>query len=121
MITEVGAPAAKIEPPVLAALQERDWGYYGKNTRGLRRNQVEDTRTMLRNNHSLMTIPKFLSEKARESIKSPAGTPAPEETFPEYPLVLPDTIESHKVDVPSFYQPVEIKYSRFGIDDFDFA
>ncbi|KXJ89786.1 ubiquitin carboxyl-terminal hydrolase-domain-containing protein [Microdochium bolleyi] len=121
MVTELGAPAPKIEPQALAGLQERDWGFYGKNTRGLRRNQVEDTRTTLRSSHGLTPFPKFLSEKARDLAKSPAGTPAPEETFPEYPLVVADTIESHKVEVPDLYQPVEIKYSKFGIDDFDFA
>ncbi|KAH9885476.1 PAB-dependent poly(A)-specific ribonuclease subunit PAN2 [Xylariomycetidae sp. FL2044] len=121
MVTEVGAPPVKIDPQVVASLQEQDWGYYGKNTRQVRRNQVEDTRNN-ESPQSSLKPPKFLSEKARELAKSPAGTPAPEEVVPEFPLVLPDTkLESHKIEVPELYQNIEIKYSKFGIDDFDFG
>ncbi|KAI1387808.1 PAB-dependent poly(A)-specific ribonuclease subunit PAN2 [Hypoxylon trugodes] len=121
MVTEVGAPPVKIDPQFLATLQERDWGHFGKNTRPLRRNQVEDTRNT-ENAQSSLKPPKFLSEKAREAAKSPAGTPAPEEVVPEIPQVLQDTkLESHKIEVPDLYQNIEIKYSKFGIDDFDFG
>ncbi|KAI5865927.1 PAB-dependent poly(A)-specific ribonuclease subunit PAN2 [Durotheca rogersii] len=121
MVTEVGAPPVKIDPQFLATLQERDWGYFGKNTRPLRRNQVEDTRGA-ESPQSSLKPPKFLSEKAREAAKSPAGTPAPEEIVRDTPQVLHDTkLESHKVEVPESYQNVEIKYSKFGIDDFDFG
>ncbi|KAI6082233.1 PAB-dependent poly(A)-specific ribonuclease subunit PAN2 [Hypoxylon rubiginosum] len=121
MITEVGAPPVKIDPQFLATLQERDWGYFGKNTRPLRRNQVEDTRSA-ESPQSSLKPPKFLSEKAREAAKSPAGTPAPEEVIPEIPQILQDTkLESLKIEVPELYQNIEIKYSKFGIDDFDFG
>ncbi|XXG95724.1 poly(A)-specific ribonuclease [Hypoxylon texense] len=121
MVTEVGAPPVKIDPQFLATLQERDWGYFGKNTRPLRRNQVEDTRSA-ESPQSSLKPPKFLSEKAREAAKSPAGTPAPEEVVPEFPQVLQDTkLESLKIEVPELYQNIEIKYSKFGIDDFDFG
>lgn len=121
MVTEVGAPPVKIDAQFLTTLQERDWGYFGKNTRPLRRNQVEDTRNA-ENPQSSLKPPKFLSEKAREAAKSPAGTPAPEEVIPEFPQVLQDTkLESLKIEVPELYQNIEIKYSKFGIDDFDFG
>ncbi|KAF2971774.1 hypothetical protein GQX73_g1819 [Xylaria multiplex] len=121
MVTEVGLPPVKIDPQILATLQERDWGFYGKNTRPLRRNQVEDVRSS-ESPQKMLKHPKFLSEKARELAKSPAGTPAPEETVPEIPLVVHDSkLESHKVEVPELYQHIEIKYSKFGIDDFDFG
>ncbi|KAI0477313.1 PAB-dependent poly(A)-specific ribonuclease subunit PAN2 [Xylariaceae sp. FL0804] len=120
MVTEIGAPPVKIDPQVLATLQEREWGFYGKNTRPQRRNQVEDTRNN-ESPQSSLKPPKFLSEKAREMAKSPAGTPAPEEVVPEFPSVLPDNkLESHKLEVPDLYQNIEIKYSKYGIDDFDF-
>ncbi|OTB09293.1 hypothetical protein M426DRAFT_77218 [Hypoxylon sp. CI-4A] len=120
-ITEVGAPPVKIDSQFLATLQERDWGYFGKNTRPLRRNQVEDTRSA-ESPQSSLKPPKFLSEKAREAAKSPAGTPAPEEVVPEFPQVPQDSkLESLKVEVPDLYQNIEIKYSKFGIDDFDFG
>jgi PAB-dependent poly(A)-specific ribonuclease subunit 2 len=121
MITEVGAPPVKIDPQQLATLQESDWGFYGKNTRPLRRNQVECVRGA-EIPQSTLKPPKFLSEKARELAKSPAGTPAPEEVVPEYPLVIHDSnLESHKTEVPEAYQNIEITYSKFGIDDFDFG
>ncbi|KAI0844665.1 PAB-dependent poly(A)-specific ribonuclease subunit PAN2 [Daldinia vernicosa] len=121
MITEVGAPPVKIDAQFLATLQEREWGYFGKNTRPLRRNQVEDTRNN-ENSQSSLKPPKFLSEKAREAAKSPAGTPAPEEVVPEIPQILQDNkLESLKIEVPELYQNIEIKYSKFGIDDFDFG
>ncbi|KAI1186605.1 PAB-dependent poly(A)-specific ribonuclease subunit PAN2 [Nemania serpens] len=121
MVTEVGLPPVKIDPQVLATLQEREWGYYGKNTRPFRRNQVEDVRSS-ESPQSTLRHPKFLSERARELAKSPAGTPAPEEIFPEFPLVVHDSkLESHKNEVPELYQHIEIKYSKFGIDDFDFG
>ncbi|KAI1642325.1 PAB-dependent poly(A)-specific ribonuclease subunit PAN2 [Daldinia loculata] len=121
MITEIGAPPVKIDAQFLATLQERDWGYFGKNTRPLRRNQIEDTRNN-ENAQSSLKPPKFLSEKAREAAKSPAGTPAPEEVVPEIPQILQDNkLESLKIEVPELYQNIEIKYSKFGIDDFDFG
>jgi PAB-dependent poly(A)-specific ribonuclease subunit 2 len=121
MVTEIGVPPVKIDPQVLATLQERDWGFYGKNTRSSRRNQVEGIRSH-ESPQSTLKPPKFLSEKARELAKSPAGTPAPEEVVPEFPLVVHDSnLESHKIEVPELYQNIEIKYSKFGIDDFDFG
>ncbi|GAP92580.2 putative PAB-dependent poly -specific ribonuclease subunit PAN2 [Rosellinia necatrix] len=122
MITGVvGLPPARVDPQYLATLQETDWGFYGKNTRPLRRNQVEDVRSS-ETPQKMLKHPKFLSEKARELAKSPAGTPAPEEAIPEMPLVVHDSkLESHKVEVPELYQHIEIKYSKFGIDDFDFG
>ncbi|KAF3054959.1 PAB-dependent poly(A)-specific ribonuclease subunit PAN2 [Daldinia childiae] len=118
---EIGAPPVKIDAQFLATLQERDWGYFGKNTRPLRRNQIEDTRNT-ENAQSSLKPPKFLSEKAREAAKSPAGTPAPEEVIPEIPQILQDNkLESLKIEVPELYQNIEIKYSKFGIDDFDFG
>ncbi|RYP10340.1 hypothetical protein DL765_008150 [Monosporascus sp. GIB2] len=121
-ITEVGAPPVKIDQQFLAGLTERDWGCFGKNTRTVRRNQVENTRSASENTQSTLKPPKFLSEKARELAKSPAGTPPPEEAVPEIPKVVSDRkLESHKVDVPEMYQNIEIKYSKFGIDDFDFG
>ncbi|KAI0019137.1 PAB-dependent poly(A)-specific ribonuclease subunit PAN2 [Xylariomycetidae sp. FL0641] len=121
MITEVGAPPVKIDPQILSTLQEKEWGYYGKNTRSVRRNQVEDTRHS-ESPQSSLKAPKFLSEKARELAKSPAGTPAPEEVVPEFPIIVHDKqLESHKIEVPEMYRYIEIKYSKFGIDDFDFG
>ncbi|KAI0164180.1 PAB-dependent poly(A)-specific ribonuclease subunit PAN2 [Xylariaceae sp. FL1272] len=121
-VTQVGAPPLKMDAQMVAGLKEDKWGWYGKNTRTSRRNQVEDTR-MIESPQSSLKPPKFLSEKARELAKSPSGTPAPEEIIPDYPIILhqDSKLESHKIEVPELYQNIEIKYSKFGIDDFDFG
>ncbi|KAJ3552179.1 hypothetical protein NPX13_g11174 [Xylaria arbuscula] len=121
MVTEVGHPPARIDPQFLATMQEKEWGWVGRHSRPVRRNQVEDTRGS-NSPQKTRKHPKFLSEKARELAKSPAGTPAPEEVIPNIPLIIQDSkLESHKIEVPELYQHVEISYSRFGIDDFDFG
>lgn len=120
IVFDVGAPPIKPDPAFLATLQDRGFALVGPNTRGLRRNQVEDTRSVEQAPNALR-LPRFLSEIARASGVSPAGTPAPEEVVPGPPHPLPSTgIESLKIEVPSMYQKVDIQYSRFGIDDFDF-
>jgi PAB-dependent poly(A)-specific ribonuclease subunit 2 len=67
-----------------------------------------------------LKAPKFLSEKARESAKSTANSAddnAEDVTSPTGEHEL----ESKKSDVPMMYRNVEIKYSKFGVDDFDFG
>lgn len=89
----------------------------------MRRNQAEDTRRLQNTKEfGLLNKPKFLSEQARELAHSPAGTPAPEE-IPNDPFqeVTNRALESHKVSVPELYQSIDIQYSKFGIDDFDFG
>ncbi|KAH8666304.1 PAB-dependent poly(A)-specific ribonuclease subunit PAN2 [Xylariales sp. PMI_506] len=122
-VYEVGAPPSKEDPHFLSTLQRRDWGWYGKNTRGLRRNQVEDTRRLDKDKEQgLLNKPKFLSEQARDIAHSASGTPAPEELAPEpTQAVTSRALESHKVSVPELYQSIDIQFSKFGIDDFDFG
>lgn len=81
----------------------------------MRRNQVEYTRDIDKNASAGLKAPKFLSEKAREAsrhgdklddIASPLGDMVP---------------DSKKLEVPVMYRTVEIKYSKFGVDDFDFG
>lgn len=119
MICDVGSPPVKYDPQFLSSLKATEFGLYGRNSRGLRRNQVENTRNNHKSIHSGLKAPKFLSEKARESAKAMS---AAEEKADE--LLSPLTeleIESKKSDVPVMYRNVEIKYSKFGVDDFDFG
>ncbi|KAH8205355.1 hypothetical protein TruAng_000434 [Truncatella angustata] len=124
-VYEVGAAPARDDPHFLRSLQSRDWGLYGKNTRALKRNQAEDTRRLQNTKEfGLINKPKFLSEQARELGHSPAGTPAPEDV-PNDPLQdvtnKDKPLESHKPNVPELYRSIDIQYSKFGIDDFDFG
>jgi PAB-dependent poly(A)-specific ribonuclease subunit 2 len=117
MISEVGAPPPRIDPQTLSTMTVTEWGGYARNTRTTRRNQVENTRTIDKSSTSLQA-PKFLSEKARES----AGTPSMERRISDAADALGAAeLSSLKAEVPVMYRNVEIKYSKFGVDDFDFG
>lgn len=116
LIFETGAPPPKIDQQFLSSLKVTEWGGYGRNNRTSKRNQVEDTRTFEKTPASLQA-PKFLSEKAREASNDGSGERRSSTT---------DEIGVHetlnlKADVPVWYENVEIKYSKFGVDDFDFG
>lgn len=116
----MGAPPVKFDAQFLSGLKATEFGLYGRNTRGLRRNQAEDTRNVNKAGSSGLKAPKFLSEKARELATSQAA--ASDDKADE--LAGPFTeleIESKKSEVPVMYRNVEIKYSKFGVDDFDFG
>lgn len=118
IISDVGAPPVQLDPGFLSTLKQTEWGMYGRNTRNLRRNQVEDTRNCSKPS---MKPPKFLSEKARESAMS-SGASASDSKGEQAPdLSSTDEIESLKPEAPPMYRNLEIKYSKFGVDDFDFG
>jgi PAB-dependent poly(A)-specific ribonuclease subunit 2 len=118
MIFEVGAPPPKIDSVVLSNMTRTDMGFFAKNPKVKRRNQVEASRYSDRASDSL-TPPKFLSEKARAS-QSPSEIDAKSvETMEALTDLHLDDVT--RKDVPAMYGNVEIKYSKFGVDDFDFA
>lgn len=119
LVSDVGAPPPKLDQQFLSTLKATNFGLYGRNTRGLRRNQIEDTRNLTKSVNAGLKAPKFLSEKARESAKSDN---AGDDRADEFNSSLTETeIESKKSEVPAMYGNVEIKYSKFGVDDFDFG
>jgi PAB-dependent poly(A)-specific ribonuclease subunit 2 len=121
IISDVGAPPVKWDNSYLSTLKATEYGLYGRNDRMLRRNQVEKTRTIEQAPDGVQA-PKFLSERARESARSSLPPPTVEVTVQELTDRLSNTaLESLKPDVPAMYRNVEIKYSKFGVDDFDFG
>lgn len=118
MVFEVGAPPPKLDPAIINNMTRTQDVYFAKNPRTKRRNQVEDTRQHDRASDSL-SAPKFLSEKARAAqslSEADAKTTETMETLTD--MHLDDVTRK---DVPAMYGNVEIKYSKFGVDDFDFA
>lgn len=102
----VGKQPPKIDADILQTMTTAEFGGYAKNPRRTRRNQVDTVPQDLN-----VPAPRFLSEKAKE--KGEAGE-----------LDIGAAVEEKGLrrlyDVPAKYKKVEIKYSRFGVDDFDF-
>ncbi|KAF2001926.1 PAB-dependent poly(A)-specific ribonuclease-like protein subunit pan2 [Amniculicola lignicola CBS 123094] len=118
MVFEVGAPPPKVDPVILSTMRGADIGCYAKNPGTKRRNQIEGTRQQDRASDSLVA-PKFLSEKARAAMSASEMDVKKAETLETLTDLHLDDVT--KKEVPAMYGNVEIKYSKFGVDDFDFA
>lgn len=116
LVFEVGSPPAPIDQSIIPYLRPAELGHYAPNPRKKRRNQVENTRAITSSEPALIA-PKFLSEKAREqSMAKAEGTP----TDAAEALANAKINGGNDDDPLLKYSNVEIKYSRFGVDDFDF-
>jgi PAB-dependent poly(A)-specific ribonuclease subunit 2 len=105
----------------MATLTSAEFGLYGPNTGRLLPNQVVKSRQILAPSNPGIQAPKFLSEKARESAKASASSVAfGDETSVDQESFANSGFDNSKSDIPAKYRNVEIKYSRFGVDDFDF-
>jgi hypothetical protein len=118
LVFEVGAPAPKIDNVILNNMTRTEIGFFAKNPRTKRRNQAEGARQVDRVSDSL-SAPKFLSEKARASLSYTEQETKSAETMEALTDLYLDDVT--RKDVPAMYGNVEIKYSKFGVDDFDFA
>ncbi|OJJ45508.1 hypothetical protein ASPZODRAFT_134188 [Penicilliopsis zonata CBS 506.65] len=116
LLFDIGSPPPLIDQSLLPYLRPAEVGHYAPNPKKVRRYQVENTRA-LASAESALVAPKFLSEKAREQSKSKSDGSIGDTI---------DALASTKIngeadDDPLLkYSNVEIKYSRFGVDDFDF-
>jgi|SRR5690242_20246944 len=119
LVYEVGSPPPKIDASILSGMSRTEMGFFAKNPRTKRRNQAESRRQSDRVTESL-SAPKFLSEQSRAvpSYSSEIEGKAAETMESLTDLHLEDVTRK---EVPSMYGNVEIKYSKFGVDDFDFA
>ncbi|KAK4189398.1 ubiquitin carboxyl-terminal hydrolase-domain-containing protein [Podospora australis] len=120
IISDVGAPPLQFDNTYLNTLQHTTEGFwYGKNTRGTRPNQIEDTRALMESRKPVP--PKFLHERYRESSDGATEEGSHDDGRQSSADFTPDdAIESLKPAPPEMYMPLEIKYSKFGVDDFDF-
>ena len=117
LISEVGAPPSKIDAGILASLKRSDIGGYAPFPRKTRRYQFEDTRAVQRA-HDTLAAPRFLSERQKDDSQGHEGTRRMSDALEALgDLALGGATRR---DVPVMYRNVEIKYSKFGVDDFDF-
>ncbi|KAF2669854.1 hypothetical protein BT63DRAFT_423829 [Microthyrium microscopicum] len=112
-VHEAGRLPPKIDPQITATMKRGEIGFYAISPPHKRPNQVEYTRIEAQNANSIAP-PKFLSEKAREAMHVQEGDRGFTDALSELQL------DASKRDVPHVYRNVEIKYSKFGVDDFDF-
>jgi PAB-dependent poly(A)-specific ribonuclease subunit 2 len=119
MVFDIGAPPPAVEPGLFTHLKPGAVGYYGPNInpKKLMRYQTEDTRAA----HAAASIaaPKFLSEKAKEApvVKLDRRMSDAAEALAGVTLNGHNQTDEERM---LKYSNVEIKYSRFGVDDFDF-
>ncbi|KAI9743044.1 MAG: poly(A)-specific ribonuclease [Claussenomyces sp. TS43310] len=119
MIFEIGAPPVKLDTQFLASLMVMDGVQCTANPKIARRNQVLNTRLV--DKTSSIQAPKFLSEKARESANTPNQASMDRRISDVADALGAAELLSLKAEVPVMYRNVEIKYSKFGVDDFDFG
>ncbi|KAK4983206.1 poly(A)-specific ribonuclease [Elasticomyces elasticus] len=113
----VGAPPPKIDPEILASLKRSDIGGHAPWPRKTRRYQVEDNRAVQQAKDTL-AVPRFLSERLQSDPEIQNGQRRISDALESLAdLALSG---STKKDVPVVYQNFEIKYSKFGVEDFDF-
>lgn len=117
IISEVGAPLAKIDPTILASLKRTEYGGFAPFPRKTRRYQFEDTRAVQRAADTL-AAPRFISERTKDDGVKAEGHRRMSEALEAIGDLALDGITRR--EVPVMYRNVEIKYSKFGVDDFDF-
>lgn len=116
LVFEVGNAPQQVDPAIIPYLHTSEIGQYAPNTRKTRRYQVENTRAQPTTEPALVA-PKFLSEKARTHPKARSEGDEKEASGALHGLSISGDTEE---DPLLKYSNVEIKYSKFGVDDFDF-
>ncbi|OAA68024.1 pab-dependent poly-specific ribonuclease subunit [Niveomyces insectorum RCEF 264] len=115
LVSDVGAPPPRYDSSLLETMTPFEYGWYAPNAAGTLPNQVEDTRKDEKPTQTIQA-PKFLSERSRDT--KAAQQDSHDETAD---ALVSSEVASLGPEAPSMYRAVEIKFSKFGVDDFDFG
>lgn len=116
-VYELGFLPPKLDVDVLKHMSPSGIGFRAHNPKKTLRNQTEKL-SIIDSNGVALAAPKFLSEKSHE---------ANDEVEKERRIsdaeafTSPSIVGNVKAEVPAMYRLMEIKYSRYGVDDFDFG
>lgn len=108
-------PRPPLDPVVLQNLQRADFVGYARNPGHVVRNQVATAAQ--RQDRRKLDVPSFKSQKQRQRIAQGALAKEDDQEQQEEEQQEKDAAD----DLIKWYRKLEIKYSRFGIDDFDFG
>ncbi|KAI7904509.1 ubiquitin carboxyl-terminal hydrolase-domain-containing protein [Cokeromyces recurvatus] len=123
-IYEVGAKPPAIDEEILKNMKTIDFVGYAPNPGNIHRNQIPRKKKIIKKKNG----PKFRSEQEREMLKSAnklLGDDAEQLQHSDRRSSSVGDIsianDPAVLNMPRYYQRVEIQYSKFGIDDFDFG
>lgn len=112
---EVGYQQQPLDENILRQMLPIKLGFRAVNPRTTHRNQTMKSQDPKSPGFALHA-PRFLSEKSQDVDGAQNGRRISDAE------ILANAIQAGntKADVPIMYRNVEIKYSKFGVDDFDF-
>lgn len=133
-VFQIGQPQPKIDPDILRTANSSLVGQRATNPRRRLRNEVDKSRLLHASNNDGMAIaaPRFLSQRLRDEDEiddvdadeegggDAIGGGDRGDGFGDSRMAMGEGAEVTE-KVPVMYRRVEIKYSKFGVDDFDFA
>lgn len=105
------SPRPPLDPAVLQTMQRADFVGFARNPGHIVRNQV--TGVSSKQDRRKLDVPSFKSQKQRQRMSRGDIEEADTQTEQKERDAADEVIK--------WYRKLEIKYSRFGIEDFDFA
>ncbi|KAJ3066088.1 poly(A)-specific ribonuclease [Podochytrium sp. JEL0797] len=119
LLSEIGQPPARIPKEVLADVKMSDFVGYARNPGiGHRRNQSPRS-VLMESARKAEEGPKFRSEQDREGFLA-KGTKLGRRIGARDSPILEASSTLVNSSIPKPYRQVQIKYSKFGVEDFDF-
>ncbi|CEP16204.1 hypothetical protein [Parasitella parasitica] len=121
-VYEVGAEPTPIDEDILKNMKTIDFVGYAPNPGNIHRNQIPRKKKVLAKKNG----PKFRSEQERELLKA-SNVLVGDDGEPRHSGRRSSSVGDLAVadpavlNMPRYYQRVEIQYSKFGVDDFDFG